>query len=298
VAKIIYLGTGHMGEAMIMNLLDAGHSVTVYNRTPEKANRVIEAGAKFAPTPRAAVEQGADAVFASLTDDNASREVWSGPEGVMSADIAQGTIVVESSTLSYDWVLELNGLARKKGLRFLDCPVAGRPDYAAAGILVVFVGGDERDLEEIRSLLEPLSREILRFGGPGSGTAFKLIYNLMGGTHVAALAEGLVAAEGAGLDLEVAAHAFSTGAVGSPHVVRHAAFMSQGKHEKPIAFTGRGRLKDTSYGVDFTEKLGCQAVIGNATVKVFQGMVNIGMGESNDSMLIDAIRKIREEGGR
>jgi 3-hydroxyisobutyrate dehydrogenase len=284
-----------MGEAMIMRLLGAGHSVTVYNRTPEKASRVIEAGAHFAPTPRAAVEQGGDAVFASLIDDDASRAVWTGPDGVMSAGLAPGSVVVECSTLSHGWVMELNGIARERGLRFLDCPVAGRPDFAAAGKLVVFVGGEERDLEEIRRFLEPLSREVLRFGGPGSGTAFKLIYNLMGATHVAALAEGLVAAEAAGLDLHVAAHGFSTGATGSPHVVRHAAFMSEGRHEKPVAFTGRGRLKDSTYGVEFTEQLGCQAIVGNATVKVFQQMVDIGMAEANDSMIIDAIRRIKKE---
>ena len=297
-AKIAYLGTGHMGGAMASRLLGAGHSVTVFNRTPEKAKKIIEAGATFAATPKEAAEQGVDVIFASLTDDDASRVVWTGPEGVMSADIPRETIVIESSTLSHDWVLELNSVAESRGLRFLDCPVAGRPDFAEEGKLVVFVGGNEQDLKEIRFLLEPFSREILRFGGPGSGTAFKLIYNLMGATHVAALAEGLVAAEAAGMDLNVAAHAFSTGATGSPHVVRHASFMSDGKHEKPVAFTGRGRLKDSTYGVELSRKLGCQAVIGSATVEVFQQAVDIGMGDANDSMLIDAMRKRMEGIGR
>ena len=294
-AKIVYLGTGHMGEAMILRLLGAGHSVTVFNRTPDKANRVIEAGATFAPTPRAAAEQNPDAIFASLSDDVASRAIWTGPHGVMSADLPPDSIAIEASTLSHDWVLELHRIATGKGLRFLDCPVAGRPDFAAAGKLVVFVGGDQTDLEQVRPLLEPLSREVLHFGGPGSGTAFKLIYNLMGATHVAALAEGLAAAEAGGMDLRVAAHAFSTGATGSPHVVRHARFMSEGNHENPVAFSGRGRLKDSTYGVQLVEKLGAQALAGNATVEIFQQMVDIGMAESADSMLLDALRKILKE---
>ena len=294
-AKIVYLGTGHMGEAMILNLLKAGHSVTVFNRTPEKANRVVEAGATFASTPRAAIEQGGEAIFASLADDAASRAVWTGPDGVLSAERPAEMIATESSTLSHDWVLELHGLAKEKGLRFLDCPVAGRPDFAAAGKLVVFAGGNPDDLDQIRPLLEPLSREVLRFGGPGSGIAFKLIYNLMGASHVAALAEGLAAVEIAGMDLDVAAHAFSTGATGSPHVVRHAEFMSKGNHEDPVAFSGRGRLKDSTYGVELVEKLGAQAVIGNATASVFQQMVDVGMAESADSMLLDALRKTLKE---
>lgn len=294
-ANIVYLGTGHMGEAMIVRLLGAGHSVTVFNRTPEKANRVVEAGASYASTPREAVEQGADAIFSSLADDVASRAVWTGADGVLSAKLPEDVVAVESSTLSHDWIMELHGLAREKELRFLDCPVAGRPDFAAAGKLVVFVGGAEADLDRIRSFLEPLSREVLRFGGPGSGIAFKLIYNLMGATHVAALAEGLAAAEVAGMDLAVAAHAFSTGATGSPHVVRHAEFMSTGNHEDPVAFSGRARLKDSTYGVELVEKLGAQAIIGNATARVFQQMVDIGMAESADSMLIDALRKSLKE---
>ena len=289
---IAFLGAGHMAHGMIGRLLGAGFPVTVYNRSVEKVRPLEALGATTAATPRDAAH-GADVVFASLSDDAASRAVWTGPEGVLSAHVSDRMIAIECSTLSHDWVLELAGTVRRRGLRYIDCPVAGRPYAAAAGQLVVFAGAEAADLEEVRPLLAPLSKEIFHFGPVGAGTAFKLIYNLMGATQIAALAEGLVAAEAAGIDLLSAARAFSTGATGSPHVVRHAAFMAEGRHEDPPAFTARGRLKDSTYGVQLAETLGCQAVLGRATVALFEQMVEAGMGGAADSRLIEAVRSRR-----
>lgn len=289
---IAFLGAGHMAHGMIGRLLGAGFEVTVYNRSIEKVRPLEALGARAASTPREAA-RGANVVFASLSDDAASRSVWTGPDGVLSADVSDRMIAIECSTLSHGWVLELGGTVRSRGLRYIDCPVAGRPYAAAAGQLVVFAGAEAADLEEVRPLLAPLSKDIFHFGPVGSGTAFKLIYNLMGATHIAALAEGLAAAEAAGIDLLSAARAFSTGATGSPHVVRHAAFMAEGHHEDPPAFTARGRLKDSTYGVQLAEKLGCQAVLGRATVALFEQMVEAGMAAAADSRLIEAVRARR-----
>ena len=288
-AAIAFLGAGNMGQAMILRLLAAGHGVTVYNRSAEKASRMKEAGATVAPCPRIAA-QGADAMFACVSDDEASRSIWTGPEGALSAEVSPATFVIECSTLSHDWVLELAGFVATRGLRYIDCPVAGRPDAAAAGQLNLFVGAKEADLAAARPLLAPLCKNIFHFGPVGSGTAFKLIYNLMGASQIAALAEGMVVAEAAGIDLHVAAQAFSTGATGSPHIVRSAAVMADGKPGQPVAFSGRWRLKDSLYGVRLAEKMGCQAVLGKATVHLFEQMVNLGMGTANDSELIDALR--------
>jgi len=294
---IAFLGAGHMASGMIGRLLGAGFSVTVYNRTIDKVRPLEALGARTASSPRDAV-RGADVVFSSMSDDAASRAVWAGPDGGLSAAVSDRLIAIECSTLSHDWVLELAGLVRKQGLRYIDCPVAGRPYAAAAGQLVIFAGAEATDLEEIRPVLAPLSKEIFHFGPVGSGTAFKLIYNLMGATQIAALAEGLVAAEAAGIDLVSAAKAFSTGATGSPHVVRHAAFMAENRHEDPPAFTARGRLKDSTYGVTLTEKLGCQAILGRGTIALFEQMVEAGLVAAADSRLFETVRARRRSGTR
>jgi 3-hydroxyisobutyrate dehydrogenase len=287
--KIAFLGAGNMGQGMIRNFLRRGHEVTVYTRTRQKARHLEADGARLARTPRAAAT-GVDAVFSMLTNDEASRECWTGAEGVFAAALAPGTLVIESSTLSNAWVLELSRLAAAKKLRFLDCPVAGRPDVAAAGQLNVFAGGSAQDLEAVRPLLSAISKKVTHFGPVGTGNAFKLIYNVMGAVHVAALAEGMFACEAAGIDLAAAAEAFSIGATGSPHVVRHSGYMSRGAHEDPVQFSGRGRIKDIGYGVAFIEGIGAQSVIGHAAQAVFGQMDQYDMGNLNDSELIDTLR--------
>jgi 3-hydroxyisobutyrate dehydrogenase len=288
-AKIAYLGGGNMGQGMIRRLLHAGHAVTVFNRSPEKIRSLQELGAKLAPSPRVAGE-GADAIFSSVSDDHASRLVWTGPEGALSAKLSPETLVIECSTLSHDWVMEIATIVASRSIRYIDCPVAGRPDAAASGELRLFVGAKVADLDVARPLFDPIAKTIFHFGPVGAGTAFKLIYNLMGAVQVAALAEAMVQAETAGIDLHVAAEAFSNGFTGSPHVIRHSAVMAAGKRGQPVAFSGRGRLKDSLYGIHLAEKLGRQAEIGKAAAHVFEQMVNLGMGASNDSELIDALR--------
>jgi 3-hydroxyisobutyrate dehydrogenase len=293
-AKIAYIGVGNMGRAMILRLLKAGHQITAYNRTPEKAKAVVDAGAKLAKTPAEAVE-GADVVFSSVTNDDASRQVWTGPQGILAGNLRPNTLVAECSTLSHDWVMGLAGLVKAKGLRYVDCPVAGRPDAAEAGELRVYIGGTKEDLEELRPYIEPFSKKIWHFGPVGAGTAYKLIYNLMGVIQVASVAEAMVQCEAAGIDLHAAAEAFALGYTGSKHVAHHAETMAEGKRGQRVAFSGKGRLKDSQYGVQLAKKLGRQALIGQAASDVFAQMVEVGMGDANDSELIDALRKITKK---
>ena len=290
-ATIAYIGVGNMGRAMILRLLKAGHGITAYNRTPEKAKAIVDAGAKLARTPAEAVE-GADVVFSSVTNDGASREVWTGPRGILAGKLEPGTLVAECSTLSHDWVMELAGLVKAKGLRYVDCPVAGRPDAAEAGELRVYIGGAKEDLEELRPYIEPFSKKIFHFGPVGAGTAYKLIYNLLGVIQVASVAEAMVQCEAAGIDLHTAAEAFALGYTGSKHVSHHSAVMAEGKRNQEVGFSGKGRLKDSQYGVQFARKLGRQSIVGDAAVAVFNQMVEAGMGDANDSEVIDALRAI------
>ena len=288
-AKIAYIGVGNMGRAMILRLLKAGHTVSAYNRTPEKAKVVADAGAKLAKTPAEAVE-GADVVFSSVTSDDASRQVWTGPQGILAGKLRPNTLVAECSTLSHDWVMELSGLVKAKGLRYVDCPVAGRPDAAEAGELRVYIGGSKEDLEELRPYIEPFSKKIFHFGPVGAGTAYKLIYNLLGVIQVASVAEAMVQCEAAGIDLHTAAEAFAVGYTGSKHVSHHSAVMAEGKKGQEVGFSGKGRLKDSQYGVQFAKKLGRQSLVGDAASQVFNQMVEVGMGDANDSEIIDALR--------
>ena len=290
-AKIAFLGTGNMGAPMSRCLLKGGHEVTVWNRSIDKAKSLEKDGAKVAGSIAEAVT-GADAIFTMLTDDKACRAVWTGPGGVLSSNPKKGAIAIESSTVSNAWVMELAGLVTAKGLRFVDSCVAGRPDAAEAGVLHVFCGGPDDAVAEVKEIVKPYTKSFSHFGAAGMGNAFKLIYNVMGAVHVAALGEAMQACEAAGIDLEAAANAFSIGNTNSGHVIRHSKYMATGKHESPVGFSPKGRIKDTMYGVEYIERVGGQSRIGRAAADVFGQAVEVGMGDLNDSELIDALRKV------
>ena len=288
-ASIAFLGTGNMGAAMAARLLAAGHAVTVYNRTLAKTAPLAQAGARVAATPRDAA-QGAEAVFAMVGDDESAEAVWTGEDGALAATTAANALAIECSTLSHDWVLAFAPQAEAAGFRFIDCPVTGRPDNAAQGELTLLIGAGDADLEAARPLLEPLCTEIVHFGPVGAGTAYKLMVNLMGTVQIAAVAEGLLIAEKAGLDMEKVNHALSRGAAASRQVVRNSRRMIDAEHAGNVTFSGRWRLKDAVYGLRLAKKLGQDAPTGSAAAEAFQKLVDAGLGELSESKVIDVLR--------
>ncbi|MBI2587031.1 MAG: NAD(P)-dependent oxidoreductase [Rhodospirillales bacterium] len=288
-AAVAFLGTGNMGAGMAGRLIAAGHALAVYNRTAARTQPLAKAGARVCRTPREAAD-GADAVFAMVGDDEASAAVWLGDDGALAAAKKDGTLAIECSTLSHDWVLDLAEKARAKGWRYIDCPVTGIPVNAAAGELTLFVGADDADLEAARPLLEPLAKEIIQFGPVGAGTAYKLMVNLMGAVQIAGAAEGLLIAEKAGLDPETVSYALARGAAASPQVVRNIRRMTAGDHDRNVTFSGRLRLKDVLYGLRLADKLGQQTPFGRAARDAFQRLLDQGLEELNESKVIDVLR--------
>jgi 3-hydroxyisobutyrate dehydrogenase len=290
VAKIGFLGVGRMGLGMAARMMAAEHEVTVFNRSPEKAADLVSAGAVLAETPRAAAEQ-ADAIIAMVADDDASRAVWLGENGALAGDVAPGAFAVECSTISRPWVLELAKHATAQGLRYIDSPVTGLPDAAAAGELTLFVGADSNDLEAARPMLKPLCTNIVRFGDVGAGTAYKLLQNLLGSIQIAATAEALRIAELAGLDLTTVVDTLSLSSAASPTVVRVSRMMLEGVHDREVAFTAALRLKDTRIGVELADAVTAPAALGHAAYDIFERLVEAGYGELNETKVIDLLRE-------
>jgi 3-hydroxyisobutyrate dehydrogenase len=291
-ATVAFIGLGNMGVGMAHRLLQAGHELHVYNRTRSKATELERAGARCYVTPREACT-GVDAVFAMTADDNSSRSVWSGPDGVLAAKLAPRAFAIECSTLSHDWVIELASAARANNLRYLDAPVTGLPDAAAAGSLTLLVGADSTDLESARPLLSAVCERILHFGAVGSGTAYKLIVNMIGAVQIASLAEGMAIAEKAGLDLKTVADAIETGQAASPQVVRNARRIVADDHEQNVVFTPVLRIKDTDYALQFAQKLGLRAPFGRVAANQVQQLIDLGYSQVNESKIIEVARRAR-----
>jgi 3-hydroxyisobutyrate dehydrogenase len=289
VTTVAFIGLGNMGRGMANRLLRAGHDVRVYNRTGSKAADLQRAGAKLCRTPREACTD-AEAVFAMTADDVSSRAVWSGPDGVLAARLAARAFAIECSTLSYNWVMELASQARALNLRYVDAPVTGLPDAAAAGELTLLVGADTADLESARPILNAISHRILHFGAVGSGTAYKLIVNLLGAVQIASLAEGMALAERIGLDLDAVANAISSGQAASPQVVRNAHRIAAGDHDRNVVFTPVLRLKDTDYALQLAQGIGMRAPFGQVAAAQLRRLIELGYSRHNESRIIEVAR--------
>lgn len=286
---VAFIGLGNMGRGMAQRLLVAGHDLRVYNRTTAKAADLEKAGVRVFSTPKEACV-GAKAVIAMTADDASSRSVWLGPEGVLAAALGSGALVVECSTLSHEWVMELAAAARASDLHYIDAPVTGLPENAAAGTLTLLVGADLADLESARPLLKAFSERILHFGAVGAGTAYKLMINMIGAVQIASLAEGLALAEKAGLDLTVVAQAIATGQAASPQVVRNSRRMIENDHERNVVFTSVLRLKDVSYALQFAHRLGIGTPFARLAARELQQLCEMGHTRANETKIIEVAR--------
>jgi 3-hydroxyisobutyrate dehydrogenase len=288
-AKVAVVGLGNMGLGMAGRLLACGHQLTVYNRTASRAAALVRQGATLADTPKQAAEH-ADAVISMVADDEASQAVWLGRDGVLAANLGHHAFAIECSTLSHDWVLQLSSQVSTLGLRYLDAPVTGLPDAAAAGSLTLLVGASADDLDAARGLLRCLSERIIRFGPIGAGTAYKLIINMIGAVQIASAAEGLAIAERAGLDIEAVADAIATSQAASPQVIRNTRRMAAGDHDRNIVFSSALRLKDVEYALRFARATGIGSPFGSLAGRIYRELCDRGYATTNETSVIDVCR--------
>jgi 3-hydroxyisobutyrate dehydrogenase len=287
--KVAFIGLGNMGLGMASRLLASGHHLNVYNRTAARAESLVRRGAHLYGTPKAAC-LGVEAVISMVADDGASRAIWLDHDGILAADPARDAFAIECSTLSHDWVLQLAARCMARGLRYIDAPVTGLPDAAAAGSLTLLVGASPSDLDAARGILGALSAHIIRFGPIGAGTAYKLIINMIGAVQIASAAEGLAIAERAGLDLAAVADAIATSQAASPQVVRNVRRMEAADHDRNIVFSSALRLKDVEYALRFAREIGIGSPFGALAQGIYRQLCDMGYAHFNESKVIDVCR--------
>ncbi len=289
-AHVAFIGLGRMGHGMAGRYLDSGFTVAVWNRSKAKADDLVARGARWSGSPADAAD-GADAIATMVADDEASRAVWLGKDGVAETAKAEA-LAIECSTVSYQHALALGRDLRARGLVYIDCPVTGLPEAAAAGKLTLLVGAEPADLEKARPYLAPLGTTIRHFGPIGSGTVYKLINNLMGAVQIASLAEGLAIAEQAGLDMTLVADAMATGAVASPQVIRHSKRMVA-RDFSGASFTASLRHKDAAYAVALAESLLPDIPIGRATVQAY-GKAKAHAPDDDEAKMIEIVSRPKQ----
>ncbi len=212
--RVAFLGLGRMGVAMAAHLTASGHELTVWNRTPGRAEPLVAAGAREAPTPAEAASD-VDVVVLMLTGPDAVREVLFGEAGV-AAGARSGTLVVDSSTIGPAAAREVARRLEEHGLRYVDAPVAGSVGPATQGTLGVLAGGAPDDVKEARPLLEAWGdpERVVHVGPVGAGSGLKLAVNLVMGVLADGLGEALRLVRELGVDRSTALRALGAGPAG------------------------------------------------------------------------------------
>jgi 3-hydroxyisobutyrate dehydrogenase len=199
---------------MAGHLQNAGHDVTVFNRTAAKAEEwVSQFGGTLATSPREAAA-GADVVITIVGADNDVRAVVLGDDGVL-AGMREGSVLVDNTTASADLARVLHASCAQSGVGFIDAPVSGGEAGAQNGSLTVMCGGDQEDFDAIAPVIEPFAIAVTRIGGPGSGQLCKMVNQLAIAGLLQGLSEGLALGVKAGLDMEIVLDVISKGAAGS-----------------------------------------------------------------------------------
>ena len=288
--SVALLGLGTMGHGMATNLLKAGLPLTVWNRTRAKAEPLAQMGAIVAEDPAQAA-RNAEVVFAMLADDAASRAAWLGEHGALAA-MPEGSIVVECSTLSPDWIRELHQAVTKRGLSMAEAPVTGSRLQAKAGQLIFLVGADGDTLARISPVLQSMSKEILHLGPVGSGAQLKLINNFLCAVQVASFAEALAWAERTELRLDTALDFLKRGAPGSGILALMAERMTHPGGE--LNFLLRLMAKDQRYAHAAAAQLGIDASMAASALRLFQQAIDQGLGEKDLSAVVEVVRRARD----
>lgn len=212
--KVAFIGLGVMGYPMAGHLANAGHQVTVYNRSVEKAEKWSKSySGDTAATPAAAAE-GADFIFSCVGNDDDLRSVTIGADGAF-ANVQAGAIFVDNTTTSAEIARELSSLAMSSGFTFLDAPVSGGQAGAENGKLTVMMGGDEAAFDKAKSVIEAFAANVQLIGPSGYGQLCKMVNQLCIAGIVQGLSEGIHFAKQANLDIEKVISVISKGAAQS-----------------------------------------------------------------------------------
>jgi 3-hydroxyisobutyrate dehydrogenase-like beta-hydroxyacid dehydrogenase len=287
IKKISYLGLGIMGSGMVSNLLKAGYELTVWNRSVERNKPFARKGARVADTPANAVRD-VDLVMYSLSNDQAVEEVVFGANGILSG-INAGQIAMDMSTVLPATSLREQEAYSKRGADFLDAPVFGSKKEAADAKLWIMAAGKRDAFEKVKPVLQHLGQTIHYFGKNGNAAAMKLVGNLIVALEMEALAEGLVLAQKAGLDLSTVMEVVKVADFRSPLLVGNGQNIL--KRDFSTSFALKLMLKDADLIEKFAGSLQSPIPALRVVQKNLESAVALGFGKENASAVIKALEK-------
>lgn len=289
-AKVAFIGMGTMGAPMALNLLKAGHEVTVHNRTRSREEPVAQAGAQRADSPQAAAIDAA-VIITCVSDSPDVEAVLLGENGVIQGASA-GAIVVDMSTISPTVTRQVAARLAEQAIRMIDAPVSGGSEGAQNGTLSIMVGGDAADVAQVMPVLQAMGKTITHVGPIGSGQITKAINQIIVAGTYWSVAEGMALGLKAGLDMDKVVQAVGSGAAGSWGLTHRSDNMIQ--NEYPLGFRVRLHRKDLNIALEAARELGVTIPMAAYVEQIETGLIGRGFGDEDISAIA---RSIREQSG-
>ena len=280
--KIGFIGTGVMGASIVKHLLASQYDVTVYTRTKEKAQSLIELGAKWAQTPAEASKE-ADIVFTMVGFPQDVEDVYCGENGILQV-AKQGAIVVDMTTSEPTLAKKIYALAIEKGISSLDAPVSGGDIGAQNGTLSIMVGGDQEAFEKLLPVFENFGSNIVYQGEAGSGQHTKMCNQLLIATNMIGVCEAISYGLKAGLDLDKVMQSISTGAAGSWSLSNLGPKMLNGNYDP--GFYIKHFIKDMKIAIDEAERMDLDLPGVKLSKQLYNTLLERGFGDYGTQGLI------------
>lgn len=289
--RIGFIGIGLMGNHMARHLLEAGHPLTVWNRTRGKTDSLISAGAEWGESPQE-VARVSDVVITIVTDSRASEEVICGPGGVLDG-AHEGLIIIDMGSIAPVMSRSIASRALQKEVRMLDAPVTGNPKVAAAGKLGIMVGGPRQTFDTCEPLFEILAAKIVYVGEKnGMGTTLKLINNLILGVAIEAVSEAMVLSAKVGIDPQKVIDITSVGGA------RTGAMETRGprmiKREFKAGFSTDNMYKDLSGVIDLAAEHGVSLPATTISWDLLRSAKTRGLGGMDSCSVMTVLEELAQ----
>lgn len=285
--KVAFIGMGTMGAPMALNVLKAGHEVTVHNRTRDREIPIAAAGASRADSPAAAA-QSADVVITCVSDTPDVEQVILGDNGIIHG-AQPGTVVVDMSTISPTVTRKIAEDLAAKGIAMIDAPVSGGSEGAEKGTLSIMVGGDAGDVAKVHPVLEAMGKTITHVGSIGSGQITKAINQIIVAGTYWSVAEGMALGMKAGLDMEKVVQAVGGGAAGSWGLTNRSGNMIN--NEYPLGFRVRLHRKDLVIALEAAREMGVTIPMAAFVEQIESGLMAQGFGDEDVSAIARNVRQ-------
>jgi 3-hydroxyisobutyrate dehydrogenase-like beta-hydroxyacid dehydrogenase len=280
-----YVGLGVMGSSIVRRLLAAGHEVTVWNRTREKADALLAAGARWADSPREVAERS-EIVFTMVTNTAAVRAVTEGEDGIL-AGLAPGKVYVDMSTASPANTRALAERVAEGGAQMLDSPVSGTSITVDQGKATLMVGGDEDAFERCRPVLDAIGPKVFHLGPSGSAVTLKIAINLSLAVQMVAFSEGVLLAEKSGIARERAVEVMLASVIASPMVAYRGPLVLG--HPDEVWFDCHMMQKDLCLAQELGRELEVPLPTTAVTNELLTAANGMGIGDRDFAVLFDVL---------